>query len=202
MEVQASSGDTGEHAAQDPDSASSKAPGRADHWVEKYRQVKLKEIIRNEDTVGRLEVFAREGNMPHIIFAAPLGNDKVISILGPTLKNATLELNASNGKGIDIARNQIKMFARQKVILPKGQHTIIILDEADSVTDGIQQALRGTMKICSKMTHCILAFNSSGKITEPAGSQCTVLCYTKLTDAQTSARLMNAREKGTVLYTD
>ena len=42
-----------------------------------------------------------------------------------------LELNASNDRGIDVVRNQIKMFANQKVTLPLGRHKIIILDEAD-----------------------------------------------------------------------
>jgi replication factor C subunit 2/4 len=46
-----------------------------------------------------------------------------------------LELNASNERGIDVVRNRIKMFAQQKVTLPKGRHKIIILDEADSMTE-------------------------------------------------------------------
>ena len=34
-------------------------------------------------------------------------------------------------RGIDVVRNKIKMFAQQKVTLPKGRHKIMILDEAD-----------------------------------------------------------------------
>ena len=60
-------------------------------------------------------------------------------MLGDAFNSAVMELNASNDRGIDVVRNKIKMFAQQKCTLPQGKHKIIILDEADSMTEGAQQ---------------------------------------------------------------
>ena len=43
------------------------------------------------------------------------------------IREAVMELNASNDRGIDVVRNKIKGFAQQKVTLPTGKHKIIIL---------------------------------------------------------------------------
>lgn len=83
--------------------------------------------------------------------------------------------HAERRSGIDVVRNRIKDFAKKKVTLPPGRHKIVILDEADSMTPGAQQALRRTMEIYSNSTRFALACNQSNKIIEPIQSRCVGL---------------------------
>lgn len=121
-------------------------------------------------------------------------------LLGDSYKDAVLELNASNERGIDVVRNKIKMFAQQKVTLPRGRHKIVILDEADSMTEGAQQSLRRTMEIYSNTTRFALACNTSEKIIEPIQSRCAMLRFTKLSDAQVLAKLIEVSQLEKLKY--
>lgn len=166
-------------------------------WLEKYRPILMKDIVGNEETISRLKVIGKHGNMPNLIISGPPGCGKTTSIhclalelLGKqNYKNAVLELNASDSRGIDVVRNKIKMFAQQKVTLPQGRHKIIILDEADNMTSSAQQALRRTMELYSNTTRFALACNVSSKIIEPIQSRCAILRYTKLNQKQILTRI-------------
>ncbi|KAJ2769638.1 replication factor C subunit 4 [Coemansia nantahalensis] len=146
--------------------------------------------------------------MPNVILAGSPGIGKTTSILclahallGPAYKEAVLELNASDDRGIDVVRNRIKTFAQKKVNLPPGRHKIIILDEADSMTPGAQQALRRTMEIYSGTTRFALACNLSSKIIEPIQSRCAILRFGTLQNDQVLRRLVEVCRAEGVQYT-
>ena len=178
--------------------------------VEKYRPVYLDDIVGNTETIERLKIIAKDGNMPHFIISGMPGIGKTTSILclarqllGSTAyREAVLELNASDERGIDVVRNRIKAFAQKKVTLPQGRHKLVILDEADSMTSGAQQALRRTMEIYSSTTRFAFACNASNKIIEPLQSRCAILRYARLTDAQLVSRLTQVAAAEKVEYTD
>lgn len=157
----------------------------------------------------RLKIIARDGNMPHLIMSGTPGIGKTTSIvclahkmLGSAYKEAVLELNASDERGIDVVRNRIKGFAQKKVTLPPGRQKIVILDEADSMTAGAQQALRRTMEIYSSTTRFAFACNQSNKIIEPLQSRCAILRYSRLTEQQILKRLLEVCEAEKVKWSE
>lgn len=98
-------------------------------------------------------------------------------------------MNASDDRGLDAVREKIKSFAAQKIPLPDGQHKIVILDEADSMTSSAQQALRLIITDYSNTTRFALACNDSSKVIEPIQSRCTILRYSKLKAEEIQERL-------------
>ena len=77
--------------------------------VEKYRPKTLDQVVGNEGAVERLQSIARQGNVPNLILCGPPGTGKTTSVhalarqlLGPSYKDAVLELNASDARGIDV----------------------------------------------------------------------------------------------------
>jgi len=74
--------------------------------VEKYRPVFLDDIVGNTETIERLKIIAKDGNMPHVIISGMPGIGKTTSVLclarlllGDSYKEAVLELNASDERG-------------------------------------------------------------------------------------------------------
>ena len=96
-----------------PESSHARRPTPADARgrvrVEKYRPVYLDDVVGNTETIERLKIIAKDGNMPHVIISGMPGIGKTTSILclarqllGDAYKEAVLELNASDERGTSL----------------------------------------------------------------------------------------------------
>lgn len=144
-----------------------------------------------------------------MLFYGPPGTGKTSTILalakslfGPALyRSRILELNASDERGIGIVRDKVKNFARAQLSQPTGLDAeyraqypcppfkIIILDEADSMTQDAQSALRRTMEQYSRITRFCLVCNYVTRIIEPLASRCSKFRFKSLDNAAAGVRL-------------
>lgn len=106
------------------------------------------------------------------------------------MRQMVLELNASDDRGIDVVREQIKTFSSTKQIFsaaPKpgegsslATFKLIILDEADAMTATAQMALRRIMeKYTANTRFCIIA-NYTHKLSPALLSRCTRFRFSPL----------------------
>ena len=89
-------------------------------WTEKYRPQKISELINQKETIGSLNsMLKNQPELPHLLFSGSAGVGKTTislcickEILGEYWKNYTLELNASDERGINMVRERVKKFSR------------------------------------------------------------------------------------------
>lgn len=177
-------------------------------WVEKHRPKDLNEVVGNVAAVERLRIIAQHGNLPNLILTGPPGIGKTSSLLclcrqllGPNLKNAFLELNASDERGIEVVRQDIKAFAKRHVLLPEGRHKVILLDESDSMTEAAQQAMRRIMEKYSRTTRFVFACNQSDKVIEAIQSRCAIIRFTRIQEGEIATRLVKICKAENVEFT-
>lgn len=169
--------------------------------VEKYRPASLADVSGHQDILATINKFVESNRLPHLLFYGPPGTGKTSTILalarriyGPdNMRQMVLELNASDDRGIDVVREQIKTFASTKQIFTMGTSAarksgiaafkLIILDEADAMTSTAQMALRRIMeKYTANTRFCIIA-NYSHKLSPALLSRCTRFRFSPLKEA-------------------
>ena len=150
-----------------------------------------------------------------MLFYGPPGTGKTSTILalakelyGPEMfRTRVLELNASDERGISIVREKVKDFARMQLSNPPPHYKdrypcppykIIILDEADSMTQDAQSALRRTMETYSKITRFCLICNYVTRIIDPLASRCSKFRFKMLDQGNAKKRLEDIAENENV----
>ncbi|KAL6715901.1 Subunit of heteropentameric Replication factor C (RF-C) [Lecanora helva] len=187
-------------------SAAPKETQNLQPWVEKYRPRSLNDVTAQDHTITVLQRTLQATNLPHMLFYGPPGTGKTSTILalakelyGPEMfKTRVLELNASDERGISIVREKVKDFARMQLSNPPPHYKdkypcppykIVILDEADSMTQDAQSALRRTMETYSKITRFCLICNYVTRIIDPLASRCSKFRFKSLDQGNAKKRL-------------
>jgi replication factor C subunit 2/4 len=176
-------------------------------WVEKYRPKKVDDVVQQDEVVNTLRKSIETGNLPHLLFYGTPGTGKTSTILaianqlyGPQIKSRVLELNASDERGIDVIRTKVKTFS--SLVVPKNTagdypcppYKIIILDEADNMTEDAQNALRRTIENYSSVTRFCLICNYVSRIIEPLASRCAKFRFRPLSFDGLQSRLVTVRD--------
>lgn len=178
-------------------------------WVEKYRPQRLEDLVAHEDIIGIITNLIDNDNLPHLLLYGPPGTGKTSTIVaaakrmyGKAYNSMTLELNASDARGIDVVRNEIKEFAGTKQLFNKGIK-LIILDEADAMTSDAQFALRRVIEKYTKNARFCLICNYVSKIIPALQSRCTRFRFAPLSQGQIQSRLEDvARSENVTLTPD
>ncbi|KAF1812096.1 P-loop containing nucleoside triphosphate hydrolase protein [Eremomyces bilateralis CBS 781.70] len=168
-------------------------------WVEKYRPKTLDDVSGHQDILATINRFVEKNRLPHLLLYGPPGTGKTSTVLAlarkiygsKNMRQMVLELNASDDRGINVVREQIKTFSSTKQIFTAAPQPgdsslasfkLIILDEADAMTATAQMALRRIMeKYTANTRFCIIA-NYTHKLSPALLSRCTRFRFSPLKD--------------------
>jgi replication factor C small subunit len=142
-------------------------------WIEKYRSETLEQYIGNDAVKARIADCIANNDIPHFIFAGSAGTGKttLAKLIVKNIKCDYLYINASDENGIDIIRDKVKTFASTSSFQPL---KVVILDEADFLTQPAQAALRNLIEEYSMVTRFVLTCNYIERLIEPLQSRCEI----------------------------
>jgi replication factor C subunit 2/4 len=160
------------------------------------------EVVCQEEVVGTLTRAIETANLPNLLFYGPPGTGKTsaamamaMQLYGPELsKFSVMELNASEDRGISVVRDKVKSFSKEMVSTPTSgypcpPYKLMILDEADSMTQDAQNAMRRTMETFSRVTRFCFICNNVNRIIVPIASRCAKFRFRPVQDSAVERRV-------------
>ena len=174
--------------------------------IEKYRPIKLDDIVGNKNQILFLKKFIETENIPNLLLTGEPGGGKTSAVLafaneylGPLYKDYCMELNASDERGIEVVRSKIKIFSQRKSCSDK--YKIIILDESDNMTTTAQLALKRTMEQYEDTTKFLFTCNNIENIISGIQSRCKIMYFGKIERSDILIRLGSVCEKENISIT-
>jgi replication factor C subunit 2/4 len=152
--------------------------------IDKYRPKKFKNIILNNVIQSKISTIIEMKIMPNMIIVGPPGTGKtsLVTMIAKSMLNdyyadGVLNLNASDDRGLEILNNSIIYFCKKRLVDPDGNliPKIIIMDEADNITNKAQNMIANMIEEYSKHTRFVFTCNESSKLIESIQSRCLII---------------------------
>jgi len=177
---------------------------------EKYQPKVLDDIVGNEDQLKTLrsKSIVNGTNIPNILICGPSGTGKttIMKTIAYNIhgdqRDTVLEINASDNRSVDSIRNVISNFCKLRITLRKGNHKIVLIDEAECLSTSSQQALRRIIELYSDNTRFILSCTSSIVLIEPIQSRCAIVRLSKIDKHDIISRIRYICKAEKVIYTE
>lgn len=171
-------------------------------WVEKYRPTVIDDLVMDDALKATITKIIEQKDMPNLILNGTPGIGKTTTAkcianayYGKYYKDAVLELNASDDRGKKSVQNDIDTFCTHMLSYPDGEekryshHKLVILDEADNITEKAQYLISTIIEKHYKNTRFIFTCNTSSDVIESIQSKCKILRYTRIDDGKLINRL-------------
>jgi len=161
-------------------------------WVETYRPKSVSEYVFRDDAQRTtVNQWIKDKSIPHLILSghAGIGKTTLAKVLLNELEIDPLDImqiNASRERGIDAMRDRITNFIS---MIPFGPFKVVLLDEADYLTQDAQASLRGIMEEFHETARFILTCNFPNKILPPIHSRCQSFHMEKIDKTEFTARV-------------
>lgn len=185
-------------------------------WTEKYRPRLIENIVADENVIIKINKIINDRDMPNIIITGNPGIGKTstiiciaMNILGKYMKEAFMESNASDERGIKAVEDNVELFCKKKINfeddfdnnLIYAKHKIILLDEADNMTEKAQRLIHKLMKNYNN-TRFAFTCNTSSKIIEAIQSECIIIRFKSLSHDQIFNKLEYICKNENLKYTN
>lgn len=177
-------------------------------WIEKYRPKNIDEIISHDQNIETIKKLLENDSLPHLLFYGASGTGKTSTILalankiyGNNIRLMIMKLDASDDRGINSVREDIKGFAEKNNMFQKGVK-LIILDEVDSMTFDAQFALRRIIEKYSVTIRFCLICNYENKIIPAIKSRCANFRFNNIDSKHIANKLYQISSNENINYED
>jgi replication factor C subunit 2/4 len=174
-------------------------------WIEKYRPNNTNKILLEPFLLEKINKIIMSKSIPNMILTGEPGTGKTSTVLiiakeifKDDYADNVLELNASDDRGLSIINNAIIPFCQK---ITKSTEKLIILDEADSITNKAQNLLSNLINLFKKNCRFVFVCNDSVKINESIQSKCIIVNFPKLTDTNIYDKLVEICNNEKIEYT-